>query len=54
MILTDAEWERLAPLLPVNPRQGVRWADHRTVINAVFFRTRTNITWPDLPSCYGD
>jgi transposase len=22
--LTDAEWERLAPLLPVNPRQGGR------------------------------
>ncbi|MFI6910460.1 IS5 family transposase [Nonomuraea sp. NPDC050394] len=52
--LTDEEWERLAPLLPVNPRQGGRWADHRTVINGVFFRTRTNITWRDLPSCYGN
>ncbi|WP_420538116.1 IS5 family transposase [Nonomuraea pusilla] len=52
--LTDEEWERLAPLLPVNPRQGGRWADHRTVINGVFLRTRTNITWRDLPSCYGN
>nr|WP_240777145.1 hypothetical protein [Nonomuraea basaltis] len=37
--LTDEEWERLVPLLPVNPRQGGRWADHRMVINGVFFRT---------------
>ncbi|GAA3473653.1 hypothetical protein GCM10018965_082060 [Nonomuraea roseola] len=52
--LTDEEWERLLPLLPVNPRQGGRWADHRTVINGVFFRVRTNITWRDLPPWYGN
>ncbi|WP_420538744.1 IS5 family transposase [Nonomuraea africana] len=52
--LTDAEWERLEPLLPANPRQGGRWADHRTLINGVFFRVRTNITWRDPPLCYGN
>ncbi|WP_435810413.1 transposase [Streptosporangium canum] len=52
--LTGAEWERLAPLLPANPRWGGRWADHRTVINGVFFRVRTNITWGDLPPCHGN
>ncbi|WP_435826708.1 hypothetical protein [Nonomuraea dietziae] len=31
--LTDEEWERLVSLLPDNPRQGGRWADHGTVIN---------------------
>jgi hypothetical protein len=30
--LTDEEWERLRPLLPAHPRQGGRWADHRTVM----------------------
>jgi transposase len=39
--LTDAEWERLAPLLPAHPRRGGRWRDHRSVINAVFFRAVT-------------
>jgi len=52
--LTDAEWERLAPLLPEHPRQGGRWRDHRMVINGVFFRTRAGICWRDLPPVYGN
>jgi transposase len=52
--LTDAEWVRLAPLLPAHPRQGGRWRDHRTVINGVFFRTRAGISWRDLPPVYGN
>ena len=52
--LTDAEWARLEPLLPAHPRQGRRWADHRTVINGVFFRVRTGLPWRDLPGVYGN
>jgi transposase len=52
--LSDAEWERLAPLLPAHPRQGGRWRDHRLVINGVFFRTRAGISWRDLPPFYGN
>jgi transposase len=53
--LTDAEWSRLDPLLPsTKPRRGGRWADHRTVINGIFFRTRTGTPWRDLPRCYGN
>src|SRR5271156_1958387 len=38
--LSDAEWERLRVFLPSGPQQrGGRWADHRTVINGIFFRT---------------
>ena len=38
--LTDEEWARLEPLLPdQSPQRGGRWADHRTVINGVFWRT---------------
>jgi transposase len=52
--VTDAEWARLEPLLPDRaPRRGGRWADHRVVINGVFWRTRTGSPWRDLPSCYG-
>ncbi len=50
--LTDEEWGRLAPLLPVDPPRGGRWADHRAVMNAVFHRTRAGCPWRDLPSCY--
>ena len=45
---------RLGPLLPAHPRQGHRWNDHRTVINGVFFRTRTGCPWRDLPEGFGN
>lgn len=52
--LTDAEWALLAPLLPGHPRQGHRWADHRTVINGILWRVRTGAPWRDLPERYGN
>jgi transposase len=51
--LSDEEWARLEPLLPAQPRQGRRWADHRTVINGVFHRARAGCPWRDLPAPYG-
>ena len=53
--LTDEEWARLEPLLPdQTPRRGGRWADHRMVINGVFWRTRCGLPWRDLPPVYGN
>ena len=52
--LTDEEWARLAPLMPVHPRQGHRWNDHRTVIDGILFRTRTGCPWRDLPPGFGN
>jgi transposase len=52
--LNDAEWARLAPLLPAHPRQGHRWNDHRLVIDGIFFRTRTGCPWRDLPERFGN
>lgn len=52
--LSDGEWDRLEPLLPDRaPRRGGRWADHRRVLDAVFWRTRTGSPWRDLPPEYG-
>ena len=52
--LTDAEWQRLAPLMPAHPRQGHRWNDHRAVVDGIMFRTRSGCPWRDLPECYGN
>ena len=52
--LTDAEWERLAPLLPHSlGRRGRPWQDHRRVINGILWIGRTGAPWRDLPPEYG-
>lgn len=52
--LTDEEWARLEPLLPDRtPRRGGQWADHRQILNGVFWRTRCGLPWRDLPAQYG-
>jgi transposase len=52
--LTDAQWALLEPLLPDRaPRRGRPWRDHRIVVDAVLWRTRTGSPWRDLPSAYG-
>jgi transposase len=47
--LTNAEWERLKPLLP----EGGRWNDHRRTIDGVLYRARTGLPWRDLPEWFG-
>src|SRR5688572_22045947 len=52
--LTDAQWERLAPLLPPQrPATGRPAKDHRTVLNGVLWVLRTGAPWRDLPERYG-
>lgn len=52
--LTDEQWARLEPVLPCSRgRRGRPWSDHRRVINAVMWRSRTGCPWRDLPSSYG-
>ena len=41
--------------LPCGPQQrGGRWADHRMVINGIFFRARAGCPWRDLPEGFGN
>ncbi len=50
--LTDAGWERIEPLLPKQSRGG-RWADHRTVLNGMFWVLNSGAHWRDMPERYG-
>jgi len=52
--LTDAQWERLHPVLP--PRsvgRGRPRADDRTIVNGIVWRLATGIPWRDLPASFG-
>ena len=54
--LTDAQWERLQPHLPLedDPRKrGNRYRDHRTIVNGILWIDRTGAPWRDLPESYG-
>ena len=50
--LTDAQWERVEPL--IGPRRGPRTKrGDRHFVNAVLWRVRTGVPWRDLPERYG-
>lgn len=51
--LTDAEWERLRPFLPVSSGRCGRWRDHRQVIDGILQRVRIGVQWRDLPERFG-
>ena len=50
--LTDEHFERLRPHLPP-ARRGGRWADHRQVVNGIFWILFSGAPWRDLPDRYG-
>jgi transposase len=53
--LSEAQWARLAPLLPPQQRsgRGRPSKDHRTIVNAILWRLATGVPWRDLPARYG-
>jgi transposase len=52
--LSDGQWERLRPLLPLQkPRTGRPAKDHRTVLNGILWILRTGNPWRALPEGYG-
>ena len=52
--LTDAQWERVEPLLPGKKSDpGRTAADNRLFVDAVVFVLKTGIPWADLPGRYG-
>lgn len=52
--LTDAQWERIQPLLPGKAGDpGRTAADNRLFVNAVLYVLKTGIPWADLPARFG-
>ncbi len=54
-VLSDAVWEKVAPLLPGKASgSGVTAKDNRLSLEAVLWRVRTGSPWRDLPSGFGE
>lgn len=52
LVITDAMWGRIEPLMPADPVRGRRWADHRRTLEAIAWKYRT-CPWRDLPEELG-
>jgi transposase len=57
-LVSDALWERIAPLLPAPPRRrfrfpGRRPIDQRQILTGILFVLKTGIAWDDLPAELG-
>ena len=51
---SDAQWERLRPLLPPQKPRTIRPAKaHRTVLEGIPWAMRTGAPWRDLPARFG-
>ena len=53
-VVSDAVWEKVAPLLPGKASDsGVTAKDNRLFLEAVLWRVRTGLPWRDLPEGFG-
>jgi Putative transposase of IS4/5 family (DUF4096) len=55
VVLTDAQWARVAPLLPPldRSRGGRPPRDPRPIVAALLWLARTGAAWRELPTVYG-
>jgi putative transposase len=53
-VLTDAQWDKIAPLLPGRVGSvGVSAKDNRLFLEGVLWIARTGAPWRDLPAVFG-
>jgi hypothetical protein len=53
--LTEAEWARLAPLLPPRrPHVGRSRNDHRAILGGILWVLRNRASWRDMPARFGN
>src|SRR5258708_39029735 len=51
-LLTEAQWQKIAPLLPKPPKQrkgGRPWIENRHVLEGILWILRSGARWQDLP-----
>jgi putative transposase len=54
LVLTDAAWERMAPLIiGRSDQKGSTGRDNRMFVEGVLWIVRTGSPWRDLPEAFG-
>lgn len=49
-VLSEEQWAKIAPLLPVLSSRGWPWSDTRAVFEGILWVLRSGARWRDLPS----
>jgi transposase len=55
LLLTEAQWKEIAPLLPQPPKHrngGRPWIENRRVFEGILWILRSGARWQDLPEPY--
>jgi transposase len=52
-VLTDAQWQKMAPYCEGKPEDPARTGDNRRFVEAVLWIARTGCQWRDLPAEFG-
>lgn len=53
-VLSDEQWDRVAPLLPSSEgRRGRPFRDDRRVVEGIIYRFRCGLAWRDVPAEFG-
>jgi transposase len=50
--LSDEQWAKIEPLLPMVRSRGRPWADNRQVLEGILWVLKTGARWRDLPKEY--
>jgi len=54
LMLSDAMWQKIGPLLPCEKGRRARPAkDNRLIVEGILWRFRTGAPWRDLPESFG-
>jgi len=51
--LSDEQYALIVPLLPKSGGVGRPWANHRQVLNGLFWKLCSGASWRDIPERYG-
>lgn len=51
--LSDEQYQVIEPLLPKSGGVGRPWANHRQVLNGLFWKLCSGASWRDIPERYG-
>lgn len=49
LVLSNEQWQVIAPLLPPQPQTGRRREHDRQVLNSLLYRLKTGVRYKDIP-----